>query len=394
MPVTPAEKSGGGPLPVRAAAGRVGQTGHVRKKWIVAAQRKHQKPRHRSISGHTARTAATLALASAASAGALEGTGQAEPRLTAAQVKAKVDKLYHEAEIATEQYNGVKERAKAAADRVDTLQDEAARRTERLNSARTELGSAAAAQYRTGAIAPSMRLALASDPDDYLDRAMLADRAGVRQAAAVRSVQGQLRELDRLHAEAGRKSDELGKHRAKLRKHKKDINAKLASAQRLLDRLTAAERRQVTDGLHGGSGDARASRGLPRDLARDLARGSVNAPNSRAAQAVSYAYDALGSPYVWGASGPNSFDCSGLTQAAYRSTGVSLPRTTYTQINAGRRVARSELAPGDLVFFYSGVSHVGLYVGNGQMIHAPNPNAPVRVAPVDSMPFSGATRVA
>lgn len=94
-----------------------------------------------------------------------------------------------------------------------------------------------------------------------------------------------------------------------------------------------------------------------------------------------------------GSGGPDAFDCSGLVLAAYRSAGVSLPRTTYAQINAGRRVSRSELLPGDLVFFYSGISHVGLYVGNGQMVHAPNPSAPVRVAPVDQMPFAGATRV-
>lgn len=81
-------------------------------------------------------------------------------------------------------------------------------------------------------------------------------------------------------------------------------------------------------------------------------------------------------------------------QAAYRSAGISLPRTTYAQINAGQRVSRSQLQPGDLVFFYSGISHVGMYVGNGQMVHAPNPSAPVRVAPIDEMPFAGATRVA
>jgi len=116
------------------------------------------------------------------------------------------------------------------------------------------------------------------------------------------------------------------------------------------------------------------------------------APNSRAARAVSFAYAALGKPYVWGATGPQGYDCSGLTQAAWRAAGVSLPRTTYTQINAGRRISRAELAPGDLVFFYSGVSHVGLYIGNGLMIHAPRPGAPVRVAPIDQMPFAGAAR--
>ena len=96
---------------------------------------------------------------------------------------------------------------------------------------------------------------------------------------------------------------------------------------------------------------------------------------------------------MWGATGPDAFDCSGLMQAAYRSAGISLPRTTYDQIDAGQRVSRSELRPGDLVFFYSSITHVGLYVGNGQMIHAPNPSAPVRLAPLDEMPFAGATRV-
>ncbi|MFD3542898.1 C40 family peptidase, partial [Streptomyces sp. NPDC058662] len=115
---------------------------------------------------------------------------------------------------------------------------------------------------------------------------------------------------------------------------------------------------------------------------------------SRAARAVSFAHGAIGKPYVWGATGPGSFDCSGLTQAAWRTAGVSLPRTTYTQINAGRRVARDQLAPGDLVFFYSGVTHVGLYIGNGQMIHAPRPGSTVRVAPIDSMPWAGASRPA
>ncbi|MYU14300.1 NlpC/P60 family protein, partial [Streptomyces sp. SID8361] len=114
----------------------------------------------------------------------------------------------------------------------------------------------------------------------------------------------------------------------------------------------------------------------------------------RAARAVSYAYAALGKPYVWGATGPHGYDCSGLTQAAWRAAGVSLPRTTYTQINAGRRVTRDQLAPGDLVFFYSGVSHVGLYIGGGRMIHAPRPGAPVRMASVADMPFAGAARPA
>ncbi|MGW0731047.1 NlpC/P60 family protein [Streptomyces sp. NPDC002851] len=347
----------------------------------------HRKPKQRPLSGPTARTAATLALAGAASATAFDGTGAAEPPLTPAQVKAKVDKLYHEAEIATEKYNGAKERADKAQDRVNDLQDEAARRAEDLNSARTALGSAAAAQYRSGGIDPGVQLALSSHPDAYLERVTLADRAGRRQAAVIDRVRHQLRELDRLRGAARAEGDDLRTHQADLRAHKKVVTQRLDSAKRLLDRLTAAQREDITLGLHGGDADAtRADRSAPR--------GPVTAPNARAEQAISFAYEALGSPYVWGATGPDAYDCSGLTQAAYRSAGVSLPRTTYTQINAGRPVSRSELAPGDLVFFYSSISHVGLYVGNGQMIHAPNPGAPVRLAPVDSMPWAGATRVA
>lgn len=362
----------------------------------------HRKPKQRSLSGHTARTAATLALASAATATAFEGTGHAEPRPSLGEVKAKVDRLYREAEVATEKYNGAKEKADRAEESLRDLRDEAARKTERLNSARQGLGSLATAQYRAGAVDPSVQLALSDDPDAFLDRATRADHAGRRQAAEVADVRRQVRELDQLHTEADDTLGTLKSRQADLRKHKKTVTGKLGEAKRLLARLTADERTRLARAERGdeargtaGSDSSDASGRASRDDARGAApAGTVKAPDSRAARAVSYAYKALGSPYVWGATGPNAFDCSGLTQAAYRAAGVSLPRTTYAQIDAGRRVGRSELQPGDLVFFYSGISHVGLYVGNGQMIHAPNPSAPVRLAPIDQMPFAGATRVA
>ncbi|EPH45876.1 C40 family peptidase [Streptomyces aurantiacus] len=355
----------------------------------------HRKPKQRSLSGHTARTAATLALASAATATAFEGTGHADPRLSPSEVKAKVDELYREAEVATEKYNGAKEKADKAEKSLTDLRDEAARRTEKLNSARQGLGSLATAQYRSGAVDPSVQLALSSDPDEFLERAALADRAGLRQAATVTGVRNQVRELDQLRTEADGTLADLKSRQADLRKHKKTVTGKLGEARRLLARLTAEERARVAaddDGRGGaGEGTERAARAAGRPAAPGTAKG---APNARAAAAVSYAYKALGSPYVWGATGPNAFDCSGLTQAAYRAAGISLPRTTYAQIDTGRRVSRAELQPGDLVFFYSGISHVGLYVGDGQMIHAPNPSAPVRLAPISQMPFAGAARVA
>ncbi|WP_327369379.1 C40 family peptidase [Streptomyces sp. NBC_01217] len=345
----------------------------------------HRKPRQRPYTGTAARTAATLAVAGAATAAALPGSAHADPQLTPAQVRAEADRLYHDAEVATERYNGAKEKAAAASDSVDTLRDEAARRTERLNVSRNALGSLAAAQYRTGGIDPAVQLALSSDPDQYLERASYADRIGDRQAAEVDTVERQVAGIAQLRSQAKGKLAALAARQAELKKHKATITAKLADARRLLATLSPAERAAY---------DAQDSERLADRADRNTARGPFQAPNARAAGAIAFAYGALGKPYVWGATGPSSFDCSGLTQAAWRSAGVSLPRTTYTQINAGQRVSRSELAPGDLVFFYSGISHVGLYIGNGRMIHAPRPGAPVRIAPIDQMPFAGATRVA
>lgn len=345
----------------------------------------HRKPKRRPYTGSAARTAATLALAGAATAAALPGSAHADPAPTPAQVKAEVDRLYREAEVATEQYNGARVKAAAAEKSVDALRDEAARRTERLNTAREALGSYAAAQYRSGGLDPAVQLALSSDPDQYLQRASYVERAGEQRATELRAVRRQVADVAQVRAEAAGQLTELASRQAALRKHKATVRTKLAEARELLARLSPADR-AAYDASEGGRGGAHADRGAPR--------GSAQAPNARAAAAVAFAYTALGKPYVWGATGPSSFDCSGLTQAAYRSAGVSLPRTTYTQIEAGRRVPRSELAPGDLVFFYSGISHVGLYIGNGQIIHAPRPGAPVRIAPIDQMPFAGATRVA
>jgi cell wall-associated NlpC family hydrolase len=368
--------------------------------WALVAA--HRKARQRSIGGNTARTAITIALAGAATATGFDGVGHADPQLSPAQVKARVDKLYQEAEAATEKYNGAKEKAGQAEANLSELRDEAARREDRLNSARDALGSMAAAQYRSGGLDPVVQLALSDRPDRYLEGAAFAERVGTRQSAEIAGVREQLRELEQLREEAHTELSTLKARQTELKRQKKTVNEKLTAARRLLDRLTPEQRTQYVE--RGGANDRQhVSRDAARDPAPTASSGAsgaagtgsgVAAPDSRAAAAIAYARSKLGSPYVWGATGPDAFDCSGLVQAAYRSAGVSLPRTTYSQINTGQRVSLSELQPGDLVFFYPGVTHVGLYIGNGQMIHAPNPSAPVRVAPITEMPLVGAARVA
>lgn len=345
---------------------------------MTATVASHRKPKQHPLVGGTARTAAGLALAGAATATAAGGTGHAAPRSSPDEVKAQVSRYYRQAEAATEQYNGAKERTDRARAALDRLQDEAARRTERLNDARDALGSYAAAQYRTGGVPSSVRLLLSSSPQRFLDQASLTERSGARQASEVARVQREIREVRQVRTTAEAELRELETEQAALARHKHTVESKLAAARELLHSLPAPERERQDHADRSGE------QSVPEHLP----------VSGRAAQAVAFAYRALGKPYVWGATGPSGYDCSGLTQAAWQAAGVSLPRTTYTQINAGHRVARDRLTPGDLVFFYSGVSHVGLYVGDGKMIHAPHPGAPVSVSSIDTMPFAGAARPA
>ncbi|MGW7022315.1 NlpC/P60 family protein [Streptomyces decoyicus] len=377
---------------------------------MTATVASHRKPRQHPLaaltggsrSARTARTAATLALAGAATAAGLDGTGQAAPQPTPAQVKNRVDVLYQEAEVATQSYNGAKEAAEKAREELSRLQDEAARRTENLNAARSELGTMAASQYRSGGIDPTVRLLLSADPQRYLDGAAVLQRTGSHQATAVAGYARRLGSVRQIQRRAEDTAERLADTEAALKKHRVTVVHKLGAAEQLLSRLTAEQRQRMAGrgGAPAGAGEGRADRGTGRgdglraDTGPEAVAAAARAADPRAARAVAFAYAALGKPYVWGATGPSAFDCSGLTQAAWKAGGVALPRTTYTQISSGPRIDRSQLAPGDLVFFYSGISHVGLYVGDGRMIHAPHPGAPVRIAPIDQMPFAAATRPA
>ncbi|MDJ1135966.1 NlpC/P60 family protein [Streptomyces iconiensis] len=362
------------------------------------------------------RAAFTLALAGAVGGTSFAGSGHAQPqpqpRQSAAQVRSEVDRLHREAERATEKYNGARDRADKAQDKLESLGDEAARGRARLNASRDAAGSYATAQYREGSGAdPTLRLALSSSPEDYLERAAVTERAGDQQARAVNRISRQARDLAQLRGEAKRTASSLETSSDKARDHKRTVRDKLKKANALLDRLSARERAKALrekavpkSARAGAARDAapagrNASSGQGAGTAEGAAGGAAQAvpgaaqaPSGRSARAVAFARQAIGKPYVWGGTGPSGYDCSGLTQAAWKAAGVSLPRTTYGQIESGRRVSRSQLAPGDLVFFYDSVSHVGIYAGGGRMIHAPRPGTAVRVAPISEMPFSGAVR--
>jgi len=294
--------------------------------------------------------------------------------------RAEVDRLYAEAEKATEAYNEADERADELRAEVGRAQDRIARQQERVNTMREALGSLAGAQYRSGGVDPSLALLFSEDPEDYLDKAAVLDRISVRQVGRLKDLQSALRALGQQRAEAAETLAELEKSRKAVASHKRAVERKLAKARALLNSLPYEERAAYDRASRSG-----------RDDMPDLT-GAVPA-SGRAAVAVAAARSALGKPYVWGAAGPGSFDCSGLMQWSYAQAGVSLPRTSQAQRAAGRQVPLSQARPGDLVTYRSDASHVGMYVGNGQVIHAPYPGAPVRYDPVGMMPISAVTRV-
>ncbi|MFD8719425.1 NlpC/P60 family protein [Streptomyces sp. NPDC059629] len=294
--------------------------------------------------------------------------------------RAEVDRLYRQAEEATQAYDKADERAVALRREVNDAQDLIARQQQRINTMREALGSLAGAQYRSGGLDPTVALLFSDDPEDYLAKASLLDRIDVRRAGQLRELQAALRELAQERSEAAGKLAELERSRKAVATHKVTVERKLAAAQHLLDTMSAADRAAFEH----------ASRGDGRDDLPDLF--GVVPPDGRAAAAIAAARAALGKPYVWGASGPSGFDCSGLMQWAYAHAGIHLPRTSQEQRYAGHQVPLSQARPGDLVVYRSDASHVAMYVGHGQVIHAPYPGAPVRYDPVGMMPVSSVTR--
>ncbi|WP_405781428.1 NlpC/P60 family protein [Streptomyces sp. NBC_00859] len=338
---------------------------------------------HRRATQSGLAQSARITVLSAALATAAAGLGAAPagavPHESPTAAKSEVDGLYAQAERATQQYDKADEQATHLRHQVADAQDGVARGQERLNRMRGALGALAGAQYRAGGIDPSLALLLSSDPDSYLDKAAALAQIGDVQAGELHRVQQAQRDLAQRRADATRKLGELRHSRTEVARHKRTVEGKLARARRLLDALPGAQRDRYGQVSRSERGALPALGALP--------------VSGRTGAAVAAARSALGKPYVWGASGPSGFDCSGLMQWAYAHAGVSLPRTSQEQRYAGRQIPLSQARPGDLVVYRSDASHVAMYMGSGQVLHAPYPGARVRYDPVGMMPVSSVTRV-
>ncbi|MDQ0763336.1 C40 family peptidase [Streptomyces canus] len=358
----------------------------------MASHRK-SRPVGTRVAGIRTPALATAALTSVALLSQSANAAPADDKPSLEEVEKKVDDLYRQAESATDNYNAAKEKTAKQRKQVDTLLDDVARRTEKLNEARQELGSFAAAQYRTGAAAPDTATFLLADtPQDYFDQTQLMGRLTNRQKGAVDDYVSEQSATMKKRQEASQSLQTLTETQSDLKTAKATVQKKLADAREMLSELTAQEKARLA-ALEKQKQEAAARKAAElarQQAAAEKAAQEATAPQeststaadssyaTKAAKALAFVRAQIGKPYVWGATGPDSYDCSGLTQAAWKAAGVDLPRVTYDQVNAGTTVSLADAQPGDLVFFYDDISHVGLYIGNGMMIHAPKPGAYVR----------------
>ena len=317
----------------------------------------------------TARVLATLCITALSGTMLVASPSNAEPDID--NVQSRVDKLYHQAEQASERYNNARLEMKKAQTRLTALQDDLDRQQAKVDDVRSQVAKAVVSQYQGQALSSTTQVLLSENPDAFLNQLTTVSEYNDQQSQMMADFAVQAKQLEMRQAAAQRELDRIAATKKELGQEKAEIDDKAAKAKELLGKLK----------------DRAAS------ASRSGARVPVNVPASgRAGAAVSYAMSQVGDAYVYGASGPSAYDCSGLTMMAWAQAGVSLPHSSSGQMGSGAPVSQSQLQPGDLVFYYSPVSHVGMYIGNGMIVHAANPGDGVTTAPVNSMPYSGAVR--
>jgi len=297
----------------------------------------------------------------------------ADPAPTPASLKAllaKAAKLSNQIASLSEQYDGLKIQLTEAKAEARIARQTAARDARQLSAGRVAVGQIAAQGYMTGSFDPALQLLQSSDPQSFINRASI-------------MLQLQQENGDKV---TGLVAAEAAAERARLTAQQQARKAKLLAAQ-MNTKVQAIQRKENV--LNGAA------------FARAMAvfRQTGQYPNfkipgnSVGVQALRWALTKRGDPYVWGGAGPNVFDCSGLVMWAYAQIGISLPHFTGAQWNSGVHISRSQLQPGDLVFFFADISHVGMYIGNGLMVDASTFGQPVHVQPIFWSAYVGAVRI-
>ncbi len=363
-------------------------------------------------------------------------SGFAAPSRDIREVQAQVRDLEMRAADASERFNAAQLELDQTQQRLGTVKDKVGRQKAELAVTLASMDDLARGVYMSGGMDTSLQVLLAEDPTDFLAQSAALDQLSQSQAADVRRTQTARLRLAQSEAELADQEGIAQGLRNEMDAAKQSAADQLAQAQDVLASLEEAERQRLAELQAQQAREAkeaaeRAAAAIAAAAANDASTGSQGTDDSgsdagadsgsdsggdtggdtgpstagggftgggRAAIAVQYALSQVGKRYVAAADGPDSFDCSGLTMAAWRQAGVSLAHYSYSQFSQVQRISDSELQPGDLVFYFgSGAHHVGMYIGGGKMVSASNPSDGVEVidykGPWYGERYSGAGRV-
>ncbi|WP_018548438.1 C40 family peptidase [Streptomyces sp. LaPpAH-108] len=303
------------------------------------------------------------------------------------KIRKRLDRLYREAAAATDAYNAAEEKADKQSARLDDLNERIAEGRKRLKRLKDQAGATARAQYRNGGLPPTARFLLSDDPQRFADSAAVilnGERATKKLLTEMTRTQKELR-ADSDDATA--RMEKLEADRADKAAAKKKIKKRIADAELVESRLEKKEKERLAE-LERQAAHAAQTAWLDSG-ALDGVSGKTSAEGKKA---VAFATAQLGKPYVWGAEGPDSFDCSGLTSQAWAAAGHPIPRTSQEQWRRLPHVAVADMRPGDLIIYFGDATHVAMYAGDGKIIHAPRPGRTVTVTGAGTMPILGVVR--
>jgi peptidoglycan DL-endopeptidase CwlO len=348
--------------------------------------------------------------------GAAPAPALAEEPTTSAQAAELVAARGHELEVVTEQFNEAREALGAQQAAADAAAAQLAAAQSAVDTARSQVVGIARSAYTGESMGSLQALMTSETADEFVNRVSLlqgvagyqgellgqavtaTEAANTAQAAATEAAAEAQRQYDAVAAQQAELESQIADYQADYARLSADerraaLEAAAAAHAAEETRASRDEEREDTASSSGSSSSGSSSSGSSSAAAEEPAAAAAPA-SGVAGTVVATAMAQRGKPYVWAAAGPGSFDCSGLTQYAFRAAGISLPHSSKMQSQMGTAVSRANLQPGDLVFFYSPVSHVGIYIGNNQMVHAPTSGDVVKVASIDVMGgYAGARRI-
>lgn len=305
------------------------------------------------------------------------------------QLLSQLQSLYLKAESATESYNQAKQLADQQRTKAETIDRQLADQKVAVAASRDEIGLMARQMYQDGGVSPYLSMLTGETPQDFFGRKHVLDRAAGHQRQVLGQLNSGVTRLNDLNTQAQHALDQA-QHAQDVQATKKtQVENDLHQVEATLAGLTGAQISELQTLEQRGADQAQ------QDFMDSKALGDdpgLRAPSTDGDRAIGYAFQQLGKPYQWGAQGPATFDCSGLTSQAWDHAGVPIPRTSQQQWAKLPHVPLELLRPGDLVIYFSGATHVALYIGNGLVIQAPRPGAVVKVSPIAANPILGAVR--